>query len=90
MSHRGARPAGLNGLLRQHSRRHLRRELAALRAVGLPTVVFEPGPAEQAAMGDELLCRDHVDEVVQAAFLAAAAHAAEPAVQLLLAPRVTN
>ena len=87
MSHTGGRPAGLNGLLRGHSRRHLRRELRALRAAGLRAVVFEPGPAEQAAMGDELLSRDHVDRVVHTAFLAVAARIDEPDLQLLLAPR---
>ncbi|MCZ2860141.1 patatin-like phospholipase family protein [Blastococcus sp. VKM Ac-2987] len=69
---------------RRHSARLLGREVAALRANGVPTVVFTPGTAEQAVMGNDMMSRERVDEVIQQSFLAAGAHAATPAVSDLL------
>ena len=86
MSGAGARPTSVNGLLRRHSGRHLASEIGALHAAGLPVVVFEPGPVEQAAMGDDLLSREHVEEVVGSAYLSARDHAARPDIGRMLAP----
>jgi NTE family protein len=63
---------------RRHSARLLQREVRALEAAGVRTVVFQPGPAEQAVMGDDMMSGHRLDEVIQQAFLAAGARAAEP------------
>ena len=84
MSGGRARPTSVNGLLRRHSGRHLAHEIRALRAAGLPVMVFEPGPAEQAAMGDDLLSRQHVEEVVRTAYESARDHLARPGIGRLL------
>ena len=65
---------------RRHSARLLQREVRALEAAGIRTVVFQPGPAEQAVMGDDMMSSDRLDEVIQQAFLGAGARAAEPEV----------
>ncbi len=69
-------PTGLYGASRLHSARLAAREVRALRRSGTPVVVFRPGPAEQAAMGNDFLSADHVDRIVQEAFLASGPHAA--------------
>jgi NTE family protein len=56
----------------------------ALEAAGVRTVVFAPGPAEQAVMGDDMMSRHRLDEVIQQSFLAAGAQAAEPGVAELV------
>lgn len=63
---------------RRHSSRLLRQEVRALEAAGVRTVVFTPGPAEQEVMGDDMMARHRLDEVIQQSFLAAGAHAARP------------
>jgi NTE family protein len=63
---------------RRHSARLLHREVRALEAAGIRTVVFQPGPAEQAVMGDDMMSSDRLDEVIQQAFLGAGARAAVP------------
>jgi NTE family protein len=65
---------------RRHSARLLQREVRALEAAGIRTVVFQPGPAEQAVMGDDMMSSERLDEVIQQAFLSAGARAAEPEV----------
>ncbi|MGY1823211.1 patatin-like phospholipase family protein [Geodermatophilus sp. SYSU D00079] len=81
-------PAGLRpdvyAASRRHSARLLRREVAALRATGVPTFVFSPGAAEQEAMGNDMMSRRRLDEVVQQSFLAAGAQAATPALAALV------
>jgi len=62
---------------RRHSARLLAREVRALEAERIRTVVFAPGPAEQEAMGDDMMSRDRLDEVIQQSFFAAGARAAE-------------
>lgn len=54
------------------------REVDALRRSGTPVVVFRPGKAEQAAMGNDLMARDRLHEVVQQSFFGAGAHAGRP------------
>jgi NTE family protein len=65
---------------RRHSARLLRHEVRALEAAGVRTAVFAPGPAEQEVMGDDMLSRHRLDEVIQQSFLAAGARAAQPGV----------
>ncbi|UOY02365.1 patatin-like phospholipase family protein [Blastococcus sp. PRF04-17] len=65
---------------RRHSARLLQREVRALEAAGIRTVVFQPGPAEQAVMGDDMMSSERLDQVIQQAFLGAGARAAEPEV----------
>jgi NTE family protein len=69
---------------RRHSARLLRREVAALEAAGVRTVVFAPGPSEQEVMGDDMMSRHRLDEVIQQSFLAAGAYAARPGVAELV------
>lgn len=79
----GRRPS-LIAASRRHSARLLRREVAALHAAGIATVVFEPGPAEQEVMGDDYLSRARTTQVIQQAFLGGGAAAARPPVRDLL------
>ncbi len=69
---------------RRHSARLLRREVRALEAAGVRTAVFTPGPAEQEVMGDDMMSRHRLDEVIQQSFLAAGAYAARPGVADLI------
>jgi NTE family protein len=81
-------PAGLRpdvyAASRRHSARLLRREVGALRAAGIQTLVFAPGAAEQEVMGNDMMSRHRLNEVVQQSFLAAGARAATPAVAVLV------
>ena len=69
---------------RRHSARLLRHEVRALEAAGIRTVVFAPGPAEQDVMGDDMMSRHRLDEVIQQSFLVAGAYAARPGVAELI------
>ena len=69
---------------RRHAARLLAREVRALEAEGVRTVVFAPGAAEQEVMGNDMLSRERLNEVIQQAFLAAGAHAAQPGVAELI------
>jgi NTE family protein len=69
---------------RRHSARLLRREARALEAAGVRTVVFAPGPTEQDVMGDDMMSRHRLDEVIQQSFLVAGAYAARPGVAELI------
>jgi NTE family protein len=69
---------------RRHSARLLAREVEALQAEGVRTVVFAPGSDEQQVMGNDMLSRERLPEIIQQAFLAAGAHAAEPEVAELI------
>lgn len=69
-------PTGPYGASRLHSARLAAREVRTLRRRGTPVAVFRPGPAEQAAMGNDFLSADRVDRIVQEAFLGGGAHAA--------------
>jgi NTE family protein len=69
---------------RRHSARLLRREVRALEGAGVRTVVFAPGAAEQRVMGNDMMSRRRLNEVVQGSFFAAGARAATPAVAELI------
>ena len=69
---------------RRHSARLLRHEVRALEAAGVRTVVFAPGPPEQEVLGDDMMSRHRLDEVIQQSFLTAGEYAARPAVARLL------
>jgi NTE family protein len=69
---------------RRHSARLLRHETRALEAAGVRTVVFAPGPAEQEVMGDDMMSRHRLDEVIQQSFLAAGTQAARPGIAELV------
>jgi NTE family protein len=73
-------PLNVYAASRRHSARLLRREQRALEAAGVRTVVFSPGPAEQEVMGDDMMSRRRLDQVIQQSFLAAGAYAARPGV----------
>lgn len=66
---------------RWHAARVARREIAALRAQGIPVVAFHPDREVQEAMGNDFMSRDCVEDVVQQAFLATGRHAAVPRVR---------
>jgi NTE family protein len=69
---------------RRHASRLLDREIRSLEAEGIRTVVFAPGAAEQQVMGNDMMSRDRLNEVIAQAFLAAGAHAATPGVAELI------
>jgi NTE family protein len=73
----GWRP-DVTAAVRRYSQRQLDRELRALTAAGIRTVVFTPGLAEQEAMGADMMSRARLDEVIQQSFLRAGEHAATP------------
>ena len=77
-------PTDLYGVSRGHASRLARREVKALRESGAAVIVFRPGPAEQAAMGNDFMARDRVDQIVQQAFLGAGSYAARPEIRALL------
>ena len=79
----GWRP-GLFPAARRYSDRLLRQEVRALEAEGVRTVVFSPGLGEQQVMGDDMMSRDHLNQVIQQSFLTAGAHAATSGVADLL------
>ena len=79
----GWRP-GIFPSVRRYSDRLLRREVRALEAEGVRTVVFTPGPEEQEAMGTDMMSRERLDEVIQRSFLTAGAHAGTSGVAELL------
>ncbi|MGY1814002.1 patatin-like phospholipase family protein [Blastococcus sp. SYSU D00820] len=79
----GARP-DVYAASRRHSARLLRREVRALEAAGIRTVVFAPGADEQAVMGNDMMSRARLDEIIARSFLAAGAQAARPEVAELL------
>ena len=62
---------------RWHSARVAKREVAALRASGTNVVVLRPDRTVQEAMGNDFMARDRVGDIVQQAFLATGAYAAE-------------
>jgi NTE family protein len=65
---------------RRHSSRLLDREVRALEAEGIRTVVFAPGAGEQQVMGNDMMSRNRLNEVIRESFLAAGRRAATPAV----------
>ena len=78
-------PTDIYGASRWHAARLARREVRALRERGTAVVVFRPGHDEHQVMGNNLLARDRVDEIVQQAFLSSGEYAARPEVRGVLA-----
>lgn len=81
----GVVPKGLWEGSRWHAGRVARREIAALRAQGIPVVAFHPDREVQEAMGNDFMSRDRVEDIVQQAFLATGRHAAMPRIRERLA-----
>ena len=77
-------PLSLLAASRRHSARLLRREVRALERTGVEVLVFAPGDDEQAVMGDDMMSRDRLDEVIQQSFLRAGARAAGSRARRLL------
>jgi hypothetical protein len=73
----GSRP-DLYAASRRHAAAVLRREVNALHAVGIPTLVFSPGPGEQDVMGNDFMSARRLTDVIQQSFLAAGARASSP------------
>lgn len=69
-------PYDIYGASRKHSARLAAREVKALRGAGTEVVMFRPGNAEHAVMGNDFMSADRVDRIVQESFLAAGAYAA--------------
>ncbi|HSE09863.1 MAG TPA: patatin-like phospholipase family protein [Nocardioidaceae bacterium] len=84
MSGPAALPYDLYGASRLHSARLAAREVKVLRDRGTTVVVFRPGKAEQAAMGNDFLAAERVSEIVQEAFLASGPYAANTPLRDLL------
>src|SRR4051795_5660497 len=64
---------------RRYSGRLLAREVRALEAGGTATVVFAPGAREQQLMGNDMMARNRLNEVIRESFLTAGQRAATPA-----------
>jgi len=69
MSCAGRTPLTFAGTLRRLARRALHHELTALQSVTDRIVVFEPGPSAIAAMGDDVMSRRVLGDVLLEAFL---------------------
>jgi NTE family protein len=63
---------------RRHSTRLLDREVRALEREGIRTVVFAPSAEEQQVMGNDMMSRDRLNEVIRESFLAGGRRAAVP------------
>jgi NTE family protein len=90
MSGPTALPYDLYGASRLHSARLAAREVKALRDRGTEVVVFRPGTAEQAAMGNDFLAADRVSEIVQESFLASGSYAARSPLRDILRPALAG
>jgi NTE family protein len=69
---------------RHYAEHLLSREVKALSQRGIRTVVFAPGDAEQAVMGNDMMSRARLNEVIQQSFMRAGEYAARPEVTELL------
>jgi NTE family protein len=79
----GSRP-DIYAAARLHAARRLKREVRALHAAGTQTLLFAPGPAEQAVMGNDYMSGRRLSDVIQQSYLAAGAQAATPAAREIL------
>ena len=77
-------PLNLLAASRRHSARLLYREMRALERSGVEVLVFTPGEAEQEVMGDDMMSRDRLHEIIQQSFLEAGARGAGPRARRLL------
>lgn len=75
---------GVFAVARRHAAHLLHREVKALEAAGIRTVVFAPGPGEQQVMGNDMMSRNRLNEIIQRSFFDAGALAATPAVADLI------
>ena len=75
---------GVFAVARRHAAHLLHREVKALEAAGIRTVVFAPGPGEQQVMGNDMMSRNRLNEIIQRSFFDAGARAATPAVADLI------
>ena len=69
---------------RRHATRLLDREVRALEKAGIRTVVFAPGEAEQRVMGNDMMSRQRVNDVIRESFIAAGRAAAAPSAAALV------
>jgi NTE family protein len=90
MSGPEALPHDIYGAARWHATRLAAREVRTLRSTGTPVVVFRPGRTEQEAMGNDFLCATRVDRIVQEAFLAGGAYAAQSSLREVLRPALAG
>jgi NTE family protein len=79
----GWRP-GFYAETRRYSTRLLAREVRALQAEGIRTVVFAPGAKEQRVMGNDMMSRARLAEVIQESFLETGRRVADPVVGTLI------
>ena len=69
---------------RRHSARLLTREVRALENTGVQVLVFSPSDAEQEVMGDDMMSRARLNEVIAQSFIGAGARAASPRARRLM------
>jgi len=74
-------PADVAGVVRRHAGFRLGLELQALRAGGIDVLLFEPDTDVRAAMGNEWMSRERVDDITRAAFASARSKARHPEVR---------
>ena len=79
----GWRP-GFYAAARRHATRLLHREIGALEGAGIRTAVFAPGAEEQRVMGEDMMSRARLNEVIRESFLASGRRAATPEVADLI------
>ncbi|NEK56523.1 patatin-like phospholipase family protein [Geodermatophilus sabuli] len=69
---------------RRHATRLLAREVRALEAAGTRTLVFAPGATEQQVMGNDMMSRARLPEIIQESFLETGRRVADPRVSELM------
>jgi NTE family protein len=75
---------------RYYAARTLRREVKALRAANIQTLVFAPGDREQQVIGNDFMSGRRVTEIIRHSFFAAGAQAANPDVRAILRAATTQ
>ncbi|MGY1773240.1 patatin-like phospholipase family protein [Blastococcus sp. SYSU D00813] len=69
---------------RRHSSRLMEREVRALRRAGIRTVVFTPGVDEQQVMGNDMMSRARLPEIIQQSFIETGRRLADPSLADLI------
>lgn len=85
MSGRELGRLGTANVVRRHARRKLEGERGRLDAVGIRSVVVEPGPAVIDALGSDFMSHARADDIVRAADDDTREHLRDPEVQALVA-----
>ena len=85
----GHRP-DVHAAARYYAARTLRREVKALRAADIQTLVFAPGAREQEVIGNDFMSGRRVTEIIRHSFFAAGAQAANPDVRAILRTATTQ